>query len=139
VRQCRTSRASTARRALHREVPGSIRDVADTARQIGVSFSAQAILVDQNLERKLATIAGTPGRLLVATVSDLARCRIRAARIARSRPRPDMPSGPYGAGPALIQNLESMFERGRAPWVVWADPGGGDLVPDLTRPEQVTT
>jgi len=37
------------------------------------------------------------------------------------------------------QNLESMFERGRAPWAVWANPGGGDPRPDLTRPGQFTT
>jgi glucose-1-phosphate cytidylyltransferase len=37
------------------------------------------------------------------------------------------------------QDLESMFERGRAPCAVWANPGGGDPGPDLTRPEQVPT
>ena len=37
------------------------------------------------------------------------------------------------------QNLESLFERGRAPWAVWAEPGAGELVLDLTRSEQVMT
>ena len=35
------------------------------------------------------------------------------------------------------QKLESLFERGRAPWAVWAGQDAGEVVLDLTGGGQV--
>jgi glucose-1-phosphate cytidylyltransferase len=37
------------------------------------------------------------------------------------------------------QKLETLFERGRAPWAVWANPGTEELVLDLNQSAQVMT
>jgi glucose-1-phosphate cytidylyltransferase len=37
------------------------------------------------------------------------------------------------------QKLESLFERGRAPWAIWDKPGADELVLDRTRPQRAMT
>jgi len=37
------------------------------------------------------------------------------------------------------QKLESLFERGRAPWAIWDKPGADELVLDLARSQRVMT